>query len=184
MKILPAFTIIELLITMSIIALMAVFVIPAFSNYGDKALFKQRTIEIQSMIEQTNIMSKNPEKGVTRYFFMMNDGSGGSVASLDFSKANATGTGSTLIKTIELPSDYALTLEGGDTSVNHNLKTDLNLVCDSTGSFCCRVTDPVAGTCASTNTLNNEDIFKITRPPTSDSLTFKIYSNPFRVLVY
>ncbi|MDP2337871.1 MAG: type II secretion system protein [Bacteroidota bacterium] len=61
------FTLIELLVTVSIIVLMALIGIPTFSKYGDEMAYKQKAVEIKALIEELNVLSNNPEKGIIQY---------------------------------------------------------------------------------------------------------------------
>jgi len=62
-----AYTLIELLITMTITALMAIFGIAAFQNYGKTTVFEQKASEIEGLINQVEILAKNPSQSAKSY---------------------------------------------------------------------------------------------------------------------
>lgn len=61
------FTLIELLAVLSIFGIMIVIGVPAFSRYGSNAVLLQKAEEMKELINQTYLMSQNPEQGVEYY---------------------------------------------------------------------------------------------------------------------
>ena len=57
------FTLIELIIVISIILLMAVVSIPAYQNYGAKSELSLKADEIKSLIDRAEAYSRNPQQG-------------------------------------------------------------------------------------------------------------------------
>jgi len=62
-----AYTLIELAVIIVIIAVLATMAIPAFSNFGKKQDFNQKAEEIKQLMDQTYLLSRNPEKGALSY---------------------------------------------------------------------------------------------------------------------
>ncbi|HOX41884.1 MAG TPA: prepilin-type N-terminal cleavage/methylation domain-containing protein [bacterium] len=63
-----AYSLIELLIVVSIIGMMAVFGIPSYQRYGKVSQFRDKTEEIKNLVERTYYLAKNPEgNDVTEY---------------------------------------------------------------------------------------------------------------------
>lgn len=58
-----AFTLIELLIVISIIFLMAVVAIPAYQNYGARSEVSLKADEIKALIDRAKAYSENPSQG-------------------------------------------------------------------------------------------------------------------------
>ena len=69
------FTLIELIITVSIVVLMALVAVPTFSNYQKRSHFAQSTSEISDLINQYGLLAKNPELGVACYRMIDDSGS-------------------------------------------------------------------------------------------------------------
>ncbi len=61
------FTLIELIVTMSIIVLMALIAVPAFTKYEENASFNAKVAEIESAINQVAIQAQNPEQEIKQY---------------------------------------------------------------------------------------------------------------------
>jgi len=61
MKKLFGYTLIELLVVVAIIGMTAVFVMPAFANYGKRLDFNQKVDELKLFFDQAYLLSKNPE---------------------------------------------------------------------------------------------------------------------------
>lgn len=163
---LAGFTLLELLVVCSIIALMTVLSVPFFSRYGTRSEYNMQTIEIKSLMQQMNNMTKNPEQEVTRYIVK-------TVTSdprrFELYKNDDNSTGN-LVKTMSLPNGYGLSLS--DASRPY-------LVCDTPANFCCQVSSSTS-TCASPG-VNNTDYVSISAPEGDGYGAFKIFSNPFRV---
>ncbi|MFA4996187.1 MAG: prepilin-type N-terminal cleavage/methylation domain-containing protein [Patescibacteria group bacterium] len=153
-----AFTLIELMVTAAIIVVMAVVAIPAFNSYGDKNTFKLQVTEIQSLINQTNVMARNPEQGVTRYFIKVN--------SSDISLYKTSESSGNLIKKIAVPDTYSFT------SVS-----SAYLVCDSPSNFCCPLT--AVGACSLAPT-SGTDFLTVSDTNSGGSAVIEIFSNPFK----
>jgi len=68
-----AYTIIELLITMTIVALMAILGIVAFQNYGKGAIFQQASSEIEGLVNQVGLLARNPESDAKSYCLIVGD---------------------------------------------------------------------------------------------------------------
>lgn len=62
-----AYTLIELAVIIVIIAILATMAIPAFSNFGKKQDFNQKAEEIKQLMDQTYLLSRNPEKDALSY---------------------------------------------------------------------------------------------------------------------
>ena len=166
-KVCPAgFSLIELLVVCSIIALMTVLAVPFFSRYGTRSEYNLRTIEIKNLIDQMNNMAKNPEQGVTRYVIKTITSEPRRFELYKTSDNSANN----LIKTISLPSGYGLSLSDAGRPY---------LVCDTPASFCCQ-TSTSTSTCKSLG-MNNEDYVSISVSEGDGYGAFKIFSNPFRV---
>lgn len=67
------FTLIELMITMSIIAMMALIAVPAFTKYEEAATFNAKVAEIESAINQVAVQAQNPEQGIKQYIVDTSD---------------------------------------------------------------------------------------------------------------
>jgi len=61
------YTLIELLITMTIISLMAIMGIIAFQGYGRGTIFSQTSSEVEGAISQVGLLAKNPEQDAKSY---------------------------------------------------------------------------------------------------------------------
>jgi prepilin-type N-terminal cleavage/methylation domain-containing protein len=55
------YTLMELLVVISIIAFMAVVSVPAFAQYGRSSDFKQKSDEVKMLMERTYLLSRSPE---------------------------------------------------------------------------------------------------------------------------
>ncbi len=62
-----AFTIIELLVVMGIIALMVLFTAPSMSGYAKKNDYLNKIDELKSIVDQARVSAKNSEKDKDRY---------------------------------------------------------------------------------------------------------------------
>lgn len=62
-----AFTLIEILVTLSIIVVMVVVAVPSFEKYGKKTQFKQKMNELNSVINSTYLNAKNPSPANSKY---------------------------------------------------------------------------------------------------------------------
>ena len=70
-----AYSLIELLVVVSIIGMLAVFGIPAFGRYGKVAQFRDKTEEIKGLIERTYYLAKNPSgNGIASYSLRVDAG--------------------------------------------------------------------------------------------------------------
>lgn len=153
------FTFIELLITLIIITMMALIVIPAFSKYGDRRAFDQKTTEIESALNEIYTDSINPAKGVDQYIVF---------ADSDYNKITFF-SDNVETKSITMPSSYSINLSPGDNKY---------LVCDTAGKVCCLNTTTT--TCSSVASGN---YFTLTDDTISKTATFNIQGNPFRVQI-
>jgi len=61
------YTLIELIVVIVLIALLAAFAVPAFDRYGEFLEYKNKVAEIKGFIEQTQMMAKNAEQGISAY---------------------------------------------------------------------------------------------------------------------
>ena len=160
---LKAFTLIELLITMTIIVLMAVVAIPNFSKYQARIDLQNKSDEIKAGIDGMQMKALNAEQGKTRYYAQITTGAGGKV------EYGSVGTGGGIYKTVSLTSDHTLALVGSATAF---------LVCDKSKNYCCN-TAASSTTCDESNKMNNSDFITITG--SGSTITHRIFSNPFRV---
>ncbi len=118
------YTLIELLITMTIIAVMAIFGIIAFQGYGKSTMFDQSGTEIQSLLQQVNLLAKNPEKDALSYCIVAQSGKITLYKGLDEQCAKR------VAKT-------ELQLESGQVITNQaELVANHFLVCEQLGSNC------------------------------------------------
>lgn len=123
-----AFTIIELIVTISIIVLMAVLAFPAFSKYQKKAELVQKAEELNGYINEMNVLVKNPEPGVDSY--EMESLEDGADIKINFRKISASV--STSIRDLSYKNEGSLSI-----SPTHN-----KITCDVTGGSCCFLTPP------------------------------------------
>jgi prepilin-type N-terminal cleavage/methylation domain-containing protein len=56
-----AYTLVELLVVMSIIGLLVAFGVPAFDRYGRISVYNQKKDEIKSVLDQVYLLARNPE---------------------------------------------------------------------------------------------------------------------------
>lgn len=56
-----AYTLVELLVVMSIIGLLVAFGVPAFDRYGRISVYNQKRDEIKSVLDQVYLLARNPE---------------------------------------------------------------------------------------------------------------------------
>jgi len=167
-----AFTLIELLITMTIIVLMALVAIPGFGKSQRLIELQSKGDEIKTGLEEIHIKAMNPEKGIERYYVKIDETN----KTVEFGKIDTTSTAS-VYKTLSLTGDQTLN--------NEFDAADVYLVADKGKSFACV---KVLGTYLNevcpkpiepTTMIDNEDWFSIEN---SDKITtFKIFANPFRV---
>lgn len=91
------FTLVELLITISIIAALAVIAIPNFRLYGSRMEYNNKVEEVRSLYDQMIAMVQNPEKGIASYSMAV------SSDTLSLTKsANSDGTGPITVKEVEV----------------------------------------------------------------------------------
>ena len=132
------FTLLELLVVMAIIVVIALVAIPAFSKYGKKTIFRQSMEEVKSLIEQMHIMSKNPEKGISKYAIYTEDIEGiDEVTKIVLVKRETQDLiiQDQIIKEIDLDGKYLIF----DINIDSNPDTDEDyLSCESPGEVCCR----------------------------------------------
>jgi prepilin-type N-terminal cleavage/methylation domain-containing protein len=62
-----AFTLIEIIITVSIIVLLTLVAIPNIQGYKQKADYQSKQDEIEALVNDLQAMSKNAEQGYTKY---------------------------------------------------------------------------------------------------------------------
>jgi prepilin-type N-terminal cleavage/methylation domain-containing protein len=104
-----AYTLVELLISLAIFALLTALAVPAFSRYSANTDFKQKADEVKELMNQTYISSLNPEnRDITLY-------------SLNFFKSkiqlvSITGTGQKVVREVVLNENAAFIDPQGGTS--------------------------------------------------------------------
>ena len=164
-----AFTLIELMITMTIVAMMLVVAVPGFEKYGKKSEFKSRVAEVKALIDQAGVSAKNPEQNVERYVIRVD-----SSAPKKVGLYKTNDDPSNLIKEVALPSDYTLTIQGN---------TYPYLVFNSQLDFTCQLQkDPTSGKipdCTAASKLNGD--FLLINGGDGGTATLKISADPLRV---
>jgi len=90
LKKLRAYTLIELLMVMTIIGMMAVLAVPAFATYSRKEEVAQKASDVVALLKRGYILSKNPDKNVSFYQITVATGDINSVF-----LTSSTGSGST-----------------------------------------------------------------------------------------
>ncbi|MCL5410330.1 MAG: prepilin-type N-terminal cleavage/methylation domain-containing protein [Patescibacteria group bacterium] len=161
-----AFTLIELMITMTIIAMMLVVAVPGFEKYGKKSSLKLKAAEIGALINQASTMAKNPEQNISRYLIKV-DSSAKTVGLY-----RADDSTSNLIKEIAVPTDYTLAIQGNSNPY---------LVFNSQLDFTCQMpkASGIIADCTQANQLNGN--FLTMSSTDGGTATFKISPDPFRV---
>jgi len=168
-----AFTLIELMITMVIIALMLVVAVPGFGKYGERQDFILRMSELKSYMESTQVLAANPEAGAKNYFLYITNIS--SVHHVTFYKTNSGNT----IKDFTFPFDDYYVEQ--PTHSSHHV-----LMCTTPATNCCIQASFDSGyiECDKSTSAYFADIqdefIKITNRKTNQVAVFKVGS-PFRV---
>lgn len=67
------FTLVELLVVLSVFAMMSAIGIPAFQRYGSNIALAQKAEEIKELIKQTYILSQNPNQEIASYISTLSD---------------------------------------------------------------------------------------------------------------
>lgn len=111
-KLFFGFTMIELLVTVSIIVLMALVAVPTFSTYQKRSQFVQTTSEVSGLINQYGLLARNPELGATEYLVTAG------ISNIEFKK---TISGATIVA-----KSYKLTDFGDATTItmSHSLRCE------------------------------------------------------------
>lgn len=127
-----AFTLIEILITLAIIAMMTVIAIPTFSNYGEKADFSQKMDQVQELINKTIIQSQNPTQGnngaEALIYFQNPNNNGVYLYDRKIADDGSSVSNSPIKEALYLPSYYTMSSPIG---------TSNSLVCKNTFANCC-----------------------------------------------
>ena len=157
---LKAFTLIELLITMTIIVLMALVAIPAFGKHQRLIEFQDKSDEVRAKLNEMQLKATNPEKGMIRYYAQIDD-TNNDLAFYSYDSINRT-----LYQKVILD---AFGFTGGKF-----------LVCDTgSKSYCCIVTN-FNDVC--TTPANNIIYLSIgSDASVGKTSQITIYSNPFKV---
>ncbi len=121
-----AYTLIELLISVTLMSLMAILGIIAFGSYGKSTVFSEKIVEVESLIKQLDIISKNPEKDAFSYCLFLDEKKSivGIYKGLDRECKNRTS-----VREVSLNYDQKIINSG--TMAKNNL-----LVCDILGTNC------------------------------------------------
>lgn len=69
---LKAYTLVELLISITLMSLMALLGIIAFNGYGKSTVYAQKVGEVESLVNQLSLVAKNPEKDALAYCVKVN----------------------------------------------------------------------------------------------------------------
>lgn len=158
------FTLIELIVTMSIIVLMALVAVPAFTKYEENASFNAKVAEIESAINQASVSALNAEQNIA-YYAISTDTSLKKVSIYKADTVDKTITMSSSIATVTLqqPSKPFLKFNAGK-----------SFVCIQSNS-----TDPCSE--GGTN-INSGDYISIIGTNNTTKI-INIVSNPVRVTV-
>jgi len=163
-KYLIGFTLVELLVTMTIIVMMALVTIPSFNKHQALIELQNKTDEIKADIDEMQIKTMNAGQGVTRYYVKVTAATSGKVEFYNNSSNSP-------YKTVNLTSSQTLSKSAG-------ISGDY-LVCDKGKSYCCNVSG-ATDACTTADAMNSTDFFTIAN--TSKTTTFKISAYPFRVI--
>lgn len=159
------FTIIELIVTISIIVLMAVLAFPAFSKYQKKAELVQKAEELNGFINEMNVLVKNPEPGVDSYEMIIDPID--TIKTINFKK-NYLNKPSESLRDIEYNSPNLLIETDGFTTTS--------ILCSVENSYCC-LKNETKNICkyATPNTNIYKIIFKDSDVSINPSIEIKDY---------
>jgi len=155
----PAFTLIEIVVTVAIILLIVVFAVPAFSKYASQKAFSNKVSEIESIINQAYISSQNPEQN--KYGYEIKPASG--IVGLNVWD-NAVGSSATAVKavTLILPNQTYSLLDG------HTY-----MACNEQGKNCLYNNGAISS--------SYSDFFRFSDTEAEKTATFQIKNNPFMI---
>ena len=109
------YTLMELLVVISIIAFMAIVSVPAFAQYGRSSDFKQKSDEVKMLMQRTYLLSRSPENTNIQYYRLRVDNQ---IFKLESTTNNTTWN----------PVSQIMKLDNGSSSTSQTLES---VLCDA-----------------------------------------------------
>lgn len=179
---LTGFTLIELIITMSIIAMMALIAVPAFTKYEENATFNSKVDEIVSDINQIVVSAQNPDQSTEMYLIGTDTVERKIIIRrLDFATPDNLRSAS-IEKEISMPS-VVQSISYGSSPINTlQFEKGKNYFCALDKEELDNIQSIIIGNCLANNATANIDYIRLVST-NNISKTISVQSNPIRVTV-
>jgi len=176
------FTLIELMITMAIIAMMALIAVPAFTRYEENATFDAKVDEIASAINQAAVSAQNPDQSTEMYLIRTEPADSTIIIKkLDFATSDGLRAAS-VVREISMPSAVKSIAYSSSPINTIQFEKGKSYFCGLAKEALDSIPSIIIENCLSANATGKIDYIKITS--TNDvSKIISVQSNPIRVTV-
>ena len=168
------FTLVELLVTMTIIVIMAVIAIPNFNKHQRLIELQNKSDEVNAGLDEMHVKAMNPEKGTTRYYANIIETVSLLSGQIIFGSYDNTTSTKTDYKTIDILNNQTFDYVVDGSKVRY-------LVCDNGKNYCCDVANVGDACITPIDGPSATDFFQLTSNDLLKTVHFKVFSNPFRV---